>query len=77
MIDELPLDKYAIANGEAGWEEAEQAVREGKGRSTFSVKSSKPDEKGKRKAGEALAEAQKEAENSSGKKSKKAKKGRA
>ncbi|KAI6822114.1 RNA cytidine [Hortaea werneckii] len=77
MIDELPLEKYAIANGDAGWEEAEKAVRQGKGRSTFSVKSGKDGEKGKRKAGEALAEAQKEAENVGGKKSKKAKKGKA
>ncbi|TKA28205.1 RNA cytidine acetyltransferase [Salinomyces thailandicus] len=76
MISELPLEHYAIANGEAGWEDAEKAVRDGKGRSTFTVKSSKGGEKAKRKAGEALAEAQKEAEGV-GKKSKKVKKGKA
>lgn len=73
LIDELPLDNYAIANGDASWEEAEDAVRKGKKSSTFSVKSSKSGEKSKRKAGEALAEAQKEAEGL-GKKSKKTKK---
>ncbi|KAK5134392.1 killer toxin resistant protein [Meristemomyces frigidus] len=62
MIDELPLEKYAIAAPGAGWEDAEDAVRQGKKRSTFSVKSSRADDKSKRKAGEALAEVQKEAE---------------
>ncbi|KAK0285735.1 N-acetyltransferase 10 [Friedmanniomyces endolithicus] len=62
MIDALPLDHYAIANGDAGWEDAENAVQKGKKSSTFAVKSGRSGEKAKRKAGEALAEAQKEAE---------------
>ena len=74
-IDALPLENYAIANGDAGWEEAETAIKQGKKSSTFAVKSSRPEEKAKRKAGEALAEAQKEAE-TSGKKARKSKKGR-
>ncbi|KAK4897761.1 N-acetyltransferase 10 [Elasticomyces elasticus] len=61
-IDALPLDHYAIANGDAEWEEAEKAVKQGKKASTFAVKSGRSGEKAKRKAGEALAEAQKEAE---------------
>lgn len=75
MIDDLPLDKYAMAAPAAGWEGAEKAVRQGKKSSTFSVRSSRPDEKNKRKAGEALAEVQREAE-SLGKRSKKPKKSR-
>ncbi|KAK4952459.1 N-acetyltransferase 10 [Elasticomyces elasticus] len=65
-IDALPLDHYAIANGDAEWEEAEKAVKQGKKASTFAVKSGRSGEKAKRKAGEALAEAQKEAEAGSG-----------
>ncbi|KAK3648764.1 N-acetyltransferase 10 [Elasticomyces elasticus] len=61
-IDALPLDHYAIANGDAEWEEAEKAVKQGKKASTFAVKSGRSGEKAKRKAGEALGEAQKEAE---------------
>ena len=76
MIDALPLDNYAIANGQAGWEDAEKAVKKGKNTSTFAVKSEKKEEKNKRKAGEALAEAQKEAESFSGKGAKKMKKSR-
>ncbi|KAK5124243.1 hypothetical protein LTR85_001946 [Meristemomyces frigidus] len=75
MIDDLPLDKYAMAAPAASWEDAEKAVRQGKKSSTFSVKSSRSEDKNKRKAGEALAEVQREAE-SLGKKSKKAKKSR-
>jgi len=76
MVDDLPLKNFEIANGDAGWEEAEKAVKEGKGKSTFSVKSAKREEKAKRKAGEALAEVQREAE-SLGKKGKKMKKSKA
>ena len=70
MIDSLPLENYAIANGEASWEDAEKAVKAGKKSGTFGVK--RKEEKHKRKAGEALAEVQKEAEGL-GKKSKKVK----
>jgi N-acetyltransferase 10 len=70
MIDSLPLDQYAKANGEVAWEDAEKQVKEAskKGRSstTVSVKSSRHENKAKRKAGEALAEAQKEAERAGG-----------
>lgn len=79
IIDNLPLESYANANGGASWEDAERQVRdaEKKGRksTTVSVKTSRPEDKSKRKAGEALAEAQKEAERIGGK-TKKAKKGR-
>jgi N-acetyltransferase 10 len=79
MIDSLPLEQYANANGHAAWEDAEKQVREtekkGRPSTTVSVKSSRSDDKAKRKAGDALAEAQKEAERSSGK-FKKAKKDR-
>ncbi|KAK3072605.1 N-acetyltransferase 10 [Teratosphaeriaceae sp. CCFEE 6253] len=74
-IDALPLGHYAIADGAAGWEDAEQAVKKGKGGSTFAVKSGRDGERGKRKAGEALAEAQKEAEGGE-RRGKKGKKGR-
>ena len=76
QIDALPLEQYRSAGGSGDWEEAEKQVREGKTSSAVSVKSSRPGEKGKRKAGEALAEAQKEAERAAGKGHKKAKKGR-
>ncbi|KAK5172368.1 N-acetyltransferase 10 [Saxophila tyrrhenica] len=74
MIDTLPLEKYAAANGAAGWQDAERQVRdaEKKGRksATVSVKSQRKEEgdKGKRKAGEALAEVEREAEKLGGKK---------
>lgn len=65
MIDALPLDHYANANGAAAWEDAERQVRDarknGRKSTTVSVKSQRKEEKLKRKAGEALAEAQKEA----------------
>ena len=71
MINDLPLDQYANANGGVAWEDAERQVREAghKGRksTTVSVKSSRAEDKGKRKAGEALAEAQREAERVDGK----------
>ncbi|KAG9532079.1 hypothetical protein KCU77_g24245, partial [Aureobasidium melanogenum] len=78
MIDALPLDKYAIANGEADWDEAERQIQKAGGRSgkstTVSVKLKSASSK--RKAGEALEEVQKEAANFEGKKSKKGKKSR-
>ena len=78
-INSLPLDQYTHANGDAAWEHAEKQVREAdkKGRpsTTVSVKSFRSEDMAKRKAGEALAEAQREAEKSSGK-FKKAKKDR-
>ena len=71
MINSLPLDQYTHANGHAAWEDAENQIKEaaqkGKSSTTVSVKSSRPYDKAKRKAGEALAEAQKEAERNSGK----------
>ena len=71
MINSLPLDQYAKANGEVAWEDAEEQVKEaskkGKSSTTVSVKSSRHENKAKRKAGEALAEAQKEAERVGGK----------
>lgn len=80
LIDALPLERYAIQEGEAGWADAEKLVKEatkkGKSVSTVAVKSSKKGEDRKRKAGEALKEAQAEAEKSApkeGKKNKKAK----
>ncbi|KAL4887716.1 GNAT acetyltransferase 2-domain-containing protein [Aspergillus karnatakaensis] len=48
LIDALPLDKYEISNGTAGWEDAEKQIRAG-GAGTVSVKSSK---QSKRKKGE-------------------------
>jgi N-acetyltransferase 10 len=78
MIDALPLDKYEMGNGDAAWEDAEKQIREaekkgGAGNKTIAVKSEKKEKESKRKAGEALAEVQKEAEKYSGKKSKKMK----
>ncbi|KAL2863891.1 ribosome biosynthesis protein KRE33 [Aspergillus lucknowensis] len=52
LIDALPLDKYEISNGDAGWEEAEKQIRSG-GAATVSVKSSK---QSKRKKGETARE---------------------
>ncbi|KAK7545532.1 N-acetyltransferase-like protein [Phyllosticta citricarpa] len=64
MIDALPLDRYAIASGDAhDWDAAEKqvnrAVHDGRKSTTVSVKA-KGDKK--RKAGEAVGEALKEAE---------------
>ena len=62
MIDALPLDKYAIAEGGANWEEAEQQVKGGRTSGVVSVKSGKGKEDRKRKAGEAVTDAIREAE---------------
>ncbi|PSN69766.1 N-acetyltransferas-like protein [Corynespora cassiicola Philippines] len=74
MIDALPLDKYQIEAGSTDWADAERQIRKaakegGQNSLTVSVKSGK--EK-KRKAGEAVEEAYKEAEKfkDSGKKKK-------
>ncbi|PGH06869.1 N-acetyltransferase 10 [Blastomyces parvus] len=57
LIDALPLDQYEIANGTAGWEDAEKQVRTSASKNgsvpTVSIKSSKPL---KRKAGESARE---------------------
>ncbi|KAF2437434.1 N-acetyltransferas-like protein [Karstenula rhodostoma CBS 690.94] len=73
MIDALPLGKYEIGAGAADWTDAERAVRDAakKGTgvpSTMAVKTGKA----KRKAGEAVDEAYKEAQkfNEGGKKKK-------
>nr|POF19894.1 rna cytidine acetyltransferase [Quercus suber] len=68
-INDLPLQNYEIANGSAGWEEAEARIAKGKGSTVVSVKNTR--DKNKRKAGEALREAQKEAESIEGKRGKK------
>jgi N-acetyltransferase 10 len=68
------LENGANLNLDKNWEEAEKAVREGKHDGIFSVKSSKLGDKHKRKAGAALAEVQREAENLQNRKSKKLKK---
>ncbi|RAL00524.1 ribosome biosynthesis protein KRE33 [Aspergillus ibericus CBS 121593] len=52
LIDALPLDKYEIKNGSAGWEDAEKQIRSG-GASTVSIKSNKQT---KRKKGESARE---------------------
>lgn len=83
MIDALPLERYAMGDGDdAQWEDAERQIREagkksnGVGRSkTVSVKSSASRDAAKRKAGEAVAEAHKELQQGEGK-FKKSKKGR-
>ncbi|KAF9736362.1 killer toxin resistant protein [Paraphaeosphaeria minitans] len=74
MIDALPLGKYEIGAGAADWTEAERTVRDAakKGAglpSTIAVKTGKAN---KRKAGEAVDEAYKEAQkfNEGGKKKK-------
>ncbi|KAF2118100.1 GNAT acetyltransferase 2-domain-containing protein [Lophiotrema nucula] len=60
LIDALPLDRYEISTGGPDWEDAERQIRAGKNTTgTIAVKSAK--EK-KRKAGDALGEAHKEAE---------------
>lgn len=81
MIDALPLETYEAGANDAAWEQAEKEIREaekrakgGVGGRTVSVK--KEGDKGKRKAGEALAEVQKEAEKEAGRRQKKSKKGR-
>jgi N-acetyltransferase 10 len=86
-----PLESYAAANGGAedgpdggmDWQDAERQVRDaerkGKINMTVSVKSKRPadGDRGKRKAGEALAEVEREAEKlAGGGKGKKVKKGR-
>ena len=85
--NDFSLCRYEIANGEAGWDDAERQIKRntgGPGKSTtVSVKSAKASGQAKRKAGEALEEAQKEAAGGGGgsgggegKKSKKGKKSR-
>ncbi|OQO00480.1 RNA cytidine acetyltransferase [Cryoendolithus antarcticus] len=80
MIDALPLESFGGATAEdADWEAAEkQILKGGKGRSgTVAVKSGRTEEKAKRKAGEALEAARKEAEQwEGGNRGKKAKKSR-
>ncbi|KAK3713249.1 N-acetyltransferase 10 [Vermiconidia calcicola] len=78
MIDSLPLEKYANGRGgdAAEWEDAERQVREGRKSTTVSVKASQREAKAKRKAGEALAEAQKEAEGFEGRGGKKGRRGK-
>ena len=75
MIDSLPLDRYGAADGDAAWGDAERQIRDagrlGRKSTTVSVKSSRVGDKNKRKAGEAMAEAQKEAERLQQKKMKK------
>ena len=71
MIDALPLDAYAIADGGADWEDAEKRVREGKGNGVVSVKGGKSKDERKRKAGEAVEDAMREAEKGREKKGKK------
>lgn len=70
---QLTTSRYEIANGGASWEDAERQIQAGKS-STVAVKSHK--EAQKRKAGEALEDAQKEAATLEGKKSKRGKKSR-
>jgi len=69
MIDSLPLQAFAADSGDAAWEDAEKQVREagerGRRSMTIGVKTPKPAAgKSKRKAGEALADAQREAAHS-------------
>ncbi|KAJ9648592.1 N-acetyltransferase 10 [Coniosporium tulheliwenetii] len=73
LVDALPLDRYAV-NENADWAEPEEQIRKGKS-TTVGVKTTRP-ANGKRKAGEAVEEAQKEAAGSEGKRGKKGKKGR-
>ncbi|OJD29636.1 nucleolar atpase kre33 [Diplodia corticola] len=77
MIDALPLDQYAMASNDAhDWTEAEKqvskAARDGRKSTTVSIKS-KNGGGSKRKAGEAVEEALKEAEAVKEKKGKKGK----
>ena len=80
MIDALPLDRYEIADGGADWADAEKQARsaQANGRTgkstTVSVKSQQKHGHGKRKAGEAMEAAEREAEKFREKKSKKSKK---
>lgn len=67
--EERRRGEEAKSSGEVAWEDAEKAVRGGRSGGTFAVKSERKSEK--RKAGEALAEVQREAEKVGGKKSKK------
>ena len=79
---DISTNRYEIANGNATWEDAEKQIKATTGKqgksTTVSVKSHKEADKagGKRKAGEALEEAQREAAGLEGKKNKKGKKGR-
>jgi N-acetyltransferase 10 len=74
LIDSLPLERYQIGGEGMEWEEAEKAVGKGlKSGGTVAVKTGKGAEK-KRKAGEALGEAQRELAGDGGKKSKKGEK---
>ncbi|KAF2674092.1 DUF699-domain-containing protein [Microthyrium microscopicum] len=76
MIDALPLDRYAITDGGADWDDAERQIRNAQGSSHKSTMVSvKGQKKEKRKAGEAIAEVLKEAEAIKPKKVKKSKKG--
>jgi len=74
MIDALPLDKYTIDSENANWEEAEQKVlaAQAKGGKDITV-SIKTGKSSKRKAGEAVEEAYKEAMGTKEGKSKKSK----
>ncbi|KAF2234433.1 DUF699-domain-containing protein [Viridothelium virens] len=62
LINALPLDRYAIAEEDTGWEGAEDQVKGGKTSGVVTIKSRKSREERKRKAGEATDEALKEAE---------------
>ncbi|KAK4980974.1 N-acetyltransferase 10 [Elasticomyces elasticus] len=77
MIDSLPLERYEIGEGDAVWQDAERLVQKKGGQSTtVSVKSNKATQQGKKRAGDALLEAQRESaglENKRGKKSRKGK----
>ena len=60
LIDALPLDKYEIETGAAGWDEAEKQIKRAQAKSggdkelTVSVKSSKPDKKRKGESAEEI-----------------------
>ncbi|KAF4311181.1 exodeoxyribonuclease V alpha chain [Botryosphaeria dothidea] len=74
MIDALPLERYEIASGDAhDWADAERQVAkastDGRKSTTVSVKAKNG--AGKRKAGEAVEEALKEAETATGREGKK------
>jgi len=68
------LEKGVDDSFDDNWEEAKRAIRDGKHGGIFSVKSSRPGDQHKRKAGAALAEVQREAENLQNRKNKKLKK---
>lgn len=77
-IADTMTGRYEIANGDSSWQDAERqiemAAQKGGKSTTVSVRTGKDSKHGKRKAGEALEEAQKEAAGLDGKKSKKGKK---